>query len=192
MRRVALARAGAIAGISALDAELAHAGPSAMTNPRWLAVAVAGGGAATAALACAVAVACRLQRSATDVSAGDLAPAGFGRAIDAPPFRLLAAVMLVCQGAAHAALLAAGVPNRTGVVAGPAAHVVLAIVGAAIIWLAGRLVSAASASLARAVAVAVARLTARTLVRSRPPCGDRLAPRARGGAVRGRAPPLPA
>src|SRR5206468_2044115 len=100
-----------------------------------------------------------------------------------------AATLLAAQAAAHAALLAAGVPGHAG--AGSVTlHVVLAAAGALVVHGGDRLVAAAAGRLDAAVARLVARLAGAAPV-PRPPTGR--PPAATRGRSRpaGRAPPTP-
>jgi hypothetical protein len=182
-------QASGIAGLSATGAVLAHAGTSGLAETRWLAVALTGAVVAVAAIALALGLALALDRRAAVVHSGAPAPSLLAEAVDAPPFLALVAVMLACQGSAHAALLAAGVPATTGAVASPLLHAALAVAAAWIAWTVQRVVARSSAGLARALASILATCL-------RPPAlrvgGDARRPRTRPGTggLFGRAPPV--
>jgi hypothetical protein len=187
MRRWRGVQASGIAGLSAAGAVVAHAGPQGLSDPRWLAIAVAGAAVASAAIASALGLALALDRRAAALHVG-AAPTRLAHAVDAPPFSALVAVMLVCQASAHVALLAAGVPAATGAVAGPVLHVVLATGGAVLVWALERLVLRGAHRLASALAAVLPRYLA--------PCAGitagsaaPLRARPRAGSHRGRAPP---
>ncbi len=187
MRRWRGVQVSGIAGLSAAGAVVAHAGPQGLSDPRWLAVAVAGAVVASAAIAAALGLALALERRAAALHTGT-ARTRLAQAVDAPPFPALVAVMLVCQGSAHTALLAAGVPAGTGPVAGPVLHVVLATGGALVAWALQRRVLRSVDRLAHALAAILPRYLW--------PCagitaGSAAPLRARPGARshRGRAPP---
>jgi hypothetical protein len=190
MRLQRAVRASAVAGLSALGAVVAHMGPAALTHAGWLAVALAGGGLAVAAIAAALAVTLRLDRRAAGIRAGDPAVATpLERAVDAPPPAALAGAMMLCQGAAHVALLLAGVQPVTGPLLGPLLHLVLAAAAAALLWRVGRALERAAVRLADALSWAL-----EVLLQAGPPAWTPCAPagpsaRPGGGAVRGRAPP---
>ena len=84
---------------------------------------------------------------------------------DAIPFSALVGAMLVCQGCAHYALLAAGAPAHDGPAGSLTLHLLLAIAAAAIVALASRAVRRAAETLASALAHALALLS-----RSGPGC----------------------
>lgn len=157
-------------------------------------VATLGGVVAVTALVAALAAMALLHRRAAQVVTGGIVPpaAVLGGAVDAPPFAVLLAVMTVCQSSAHVALLVAGVPSGMGEITGPVLHLVLAVAGAVLIWLAGRLVAAAAVSLTSAIAALLERLLADEEIPYPAPLSVPPRRHARGGAVHGRAPPLAA
>jgi predicted metal-binding membrane protein len=79
-----------------------------------------------------------------------------------------------------------------GEITGPVLHLVLAVAGAVLIWLAGRLVAAAAVSLTSAIAALLERLLADEEIPYPAPLSVPPRRHARGGAVHGRAPPLAA
>ncbi len=190
MRLQRAVRACAVAGLSAVCAVVAHVGPAALTDVGWLAIALAGGGLAVAAIAAALALTLRLDRRAAEIRSGDADPATpLARAVDQPPPAALAAAMMLCQGAAHVALLLAGVQPETGPLLGPFLHLVLAAAAAALLWRVGRALERAAVRLAEAVSWAL-----EVLLQAGPAAWTPRAPagpsaRPGGGAVRGRAPP---
>ena len=181
-------QASGVAGFSAAGTVVAHAGPQGLADGRWIAIALAGAAVAAAAIASALGVALALDRRAAALHVG-AAPTRLAHVVDAPPFSALVAVMLVCQGSAHAALLAAGVPAATGPVPSPVLHVVLAIGGALVAWALQRLVLRSARRLARALAAVLPRyLWPSGGIPSGTTAPLRARPRA--GGHRGRAPPL--
>jgi hypothetical protein len=188
MRPRRVVRAGGIAGLSAAAAVVAHAGPAGLADPGWLAVAALGSAVALTALAIAAVSVLTLERRAARVRAGEVPEGGLGAALDAPPLGLLVAATIVCQGAAHGALLAAGVPAHTGSIMSAVLHVLLAVAAAAVVWSVERLVAHAAGSLARAVAAALALLLAQRPPRIPAPAGRRWS-QPHAGRVHGRAPP---
>jgi hypothetical protein len=109
---------------------------------------------------------------------------------EAVPFGALVGAMLVCQGCAHYALLAAGAPAHDGPAGSLTLHLLLAIAAAAIIALACRAVRRAAETLASAIADALALLRSeRPRLRAPQICDHRRMRRLAGG-VRGRAPPV--
>jgi hypothetical protein len=186
MRRWRSVQASGIAGLSAAGAVAAHAGPAGLSDGRWLVVALAGAALAVGTIAFALGTALALDRRAARLHPG--VPTPLAHAVDAPPLPALVAIMLVCQGCAHAALLAAGVPARTGAVASPLLHVALAVAGAVIVWSLRRRVARSSAGLVRAIAASLPRLLQRPGASGPAPAPARIRPRS--GGVHGRAPPV--
>jgi hypothetical protein len=183
-------RALAIAGFSAVGAVAAHAGPAGLTNALWLAVAAAGALLGVSAIAATAVVATAHHRRAQRLFAGELTLIdGIDRAVDAPPFNLLVAAMLACQGAAHVMLILAGVAPHGGIGASLTLHVLLAIAGASLVSLLDRVMSWSARTLLRAALAALDRLVRRTSVAAGAPLGT---PRSalRAGGVHGRAPPV--
>jgi len=185
MRRWRSARAGGIAGLSAAGAVVAHAGLAGLGDARWLVVALAGAALGVAMIALGLGAVLRLDRRAAGVRAGTVGP--LACAIDAPSLPALVAVTLVCQGGAHAALLAADVPAGTGAVASPLLHSAFAVAGALIVWALGRRLAGSSARLVRAIAARLARPLGRPSLVGPTPAPPRS--RLRPGCLRGRAPP---
>ncbi len=137
------------AGLAALAAVVAHAGPAGVSDPRSLAAAAVGAGLAALGLSFAASQTLTARRRADGVLAG----AG-GQTIEyaQAPFSVVVAVMLALQGAAHIGLLLAGVHAGAGATAAPALHIVLAIAAACIVVLADRAVASACAALEQVVA----------------------------------------
>ena len=125
-------RAVAFTGLAASSAAVAHGGPAAASDPRWMAAALAG-----AALAGLV-----LWQGWRLLLAG-------GQACAQAPLSALIPAMLLAQLAAHAGLLAAGAPAHTG--AGSLAlHLCLAAIAAVLVkrieaGVAGRVLAARQA-----------------------------------------------
>jgi hypothetical protein len=190
MRLIWLARGLAVSGLSAVSAVAAHEGPSALTAGGPLLAALAG--AAVAALGVGVLLASAVSRYARagrvrrgDLLAARLDPAG------GPGAAALLATLLVCQAAAHASLILFGIAAHGGTPAPLALHVLLALVGAAAMIAFERLLGAATATLADAIATA-----AGTLAWPPAPASAGVTRRPRAAtpdrAQRGRAPPLTA
>jgi hypothetical protein len=125
-------RAGLIAGLSAVAAVFAHAGPAGLEDARWLAAAVAGAALASIAIAGAGSRALRARSRVRRLQAGDAAA---GRPLPAQPmpFATLLLAMLACQGAAHLALLALGLHASAGSSGSLTLHAVLAVLAAALV-----------------------------------------------------------
>jgi hypothetical protein len=187
MRVIWLARGVAVSGLSAAAAAVAHEGPSALAATRPLVAALAGAMVAVAGMGAMLAAAVSRHARAARVRRGDLLAARF-EAGGAPGTAALFATLLVGQAAAHAGLILAGVPAHGGTPAPIALHVVLALVAAAVLVACERVLHAAGATLADAVAAVAGTLaagaapTARAVIRPRS--------RAARRAHRGRAPPL--
>jgi hypothetical protein len=188
MRLIWLARGLGVSGLSAVSAVAAHEGPAALTSGRPLIVAL--GGAAVAAIGVALLLAAATSRyaRATRVRRGDLLAARLDTAT-APGASALVATLLVCQGAAHVSLTLFGVAAHGGPPASPALHVVFGLVAAALMIGFERLLRAAGATLAEAIATAAGTLASERSTRSARPV-RRLLPAAPDRAHRGRAPPL--
>jgi hypothetical protein len=157
-----------------------------LTEVRWLALTTAGGATAVAALAGIAWCTSALRRRARRVAGGDFRDA-FQMALDDPPLSVLIATILVCQGCAHLALLAAGVPAQLGPVASPLVHVAAALAGALLLHGALRFADRAAEELAQAIAQAVARMGASDGWSSIPAVS--VAACTQNGEIHGRAPP---
>ena len=188
VRPVRLVQAGGIAGLSAVGTVIAHAGPGGLADRRWLAAAVLGATMALAGLLLTLKLVLTLRERAESAGAGQL-PEGSLSVPDSIPFSALVGAMLVCQGCAHYALLAAGAPAHDGPAGSLTLHLLLAIAAAAIVALASRAVRRAAETLASALAHALALLLSqRPRLRAPLTCEHRRLRRLAGG-VRGRAPP---
>lgn len=175
-----------LAGLAAAAAVCAHAGPAALADPRWAVPALAGAVAALAGLVLIARATAALTAAARDPGRVGAPPVTVSR----PGIGATAATLLAAQAAAHAALLAAGVPGHAG--AGSVAlHVVLAAAGALVVHGCDRLLAAAAHRLDTAVARLIARLE-RTGAPLRPPAGASPARTRSWSRPPGRAPPLPA
>ena len=190
MRRLWLARGFAVTGLSAVAAVAAHEGPAAFTAGRLLVLALAGAALAAAGVAALLAVSVARAARAARVRRGDLLAARVDLGT-APGATALIAVLLVCQGGAHAALLLAGVGAHGGPPATLALHAVLALVAAGLLILVERLLRRATVTLSDAIAAAVAALAAAVALPS-PASAARPRRGPRRGANHGRAPPLAA
>lgn len=188
MRLIWLARGLGVCGLSAVSAVAAHEGPAALTSGRPLIVAL--GGASVAAIGVALLLAAAVSRyaRAARVRRGDLLAARLDTAT-APGASALVATLLVCQGAAHLSLTLFGVAAHGGPPASLALHVVFGLVAAALMIAFERLLRAAGATLAQAIATATGTLASGRSTRSAGPV-RRLLPAAPDRAHRGRAPPL--
>ncbi len=154
------------AGLAAVAAVVAHAGPAGVTDGRSLTAAAAGALVAAVGLSFAGARILTARRAAAVVTAGGGGDApAYGRA----PFAAVAAAMLVLQGAAHIGLLAAGVHAGAGAAAAPALHIVLAIAAAWVVVLADRAIASAHAALAAVVVGMLELLTAISAAVTPPP-----------------------
>jgi hypothetical protein len=187
MRRLWLARGFAVTGLSAVAAVVAHEGPAAFSDRRPLAVALAGAGVAAAGVAALLAASASRAARAARIRRGDLIAvrADLGTAPAAPA---LVAVLLVCQGGAHGALLVAGIGSHGGPPATLALHAALALAGAGILVGVERVLGRATATLSAAIAAAAAAL-GRGGALSRPRRPARPRPVRRSRAYHGRAPP---
>ena len=161
-------RALSFAGLAATSAAVAHGGIAAMTDPAWAVPALAGAGAATAVLLAGWRLLTARGEHASEASLAALIPA-----------------MLMAQGAAHVALLAAGTAAHGGAAGSLALHLGLAVLAA---WLVHRIDHHTVETAARALA---RRMSSRPPMLPRPASLD--APSGTAHAVsRGRAPPLTA
>jgi hypothetical protein len=145
------------AGLAAVAAVVAHAGPAGVTDGRSLAAAATGAAVAAIGLSFAASRTVDARRRTAGVIAGAGGHSiGYARA----PFSVVVAAMLALQGAAHAGLLLAGVHAGAGATAAPALHIVLAIAAACIVVAADRAVGSAIAALEQVVAGMIELLTA--------------------------------
>jgi len=189
MRPVRFVQVGGIAGLSAVGTVIAHAGPGGLADRRWLAAAVLGAAMALAGLVLTLKLVLALRERAESARAGRL-PEGSQPVPDAFPFSALVGAMLVCQGCAHYALLAAGAPAHDVLAGSLTLHMLLAIAAAAIVALASRAVRRAAETLASAIAHALALLSERPRLRA-PLASEHRRMRRLAGGARGRAPPVP-
>jgi hypothetical protein len=189
MRPVRFVQAGGIAGLSAVGTVIAHAGPAGLADRRWLAAAVLGAAMALAGLVLTLKLVLALRERAESARAGRL-PEGSQSVPDAIPFSALVGAMLVCQGCAHYALLAAGAPAHDGPAGSLTLHLLLAIAAAAIVALASRAVRRAAETLASEIACALARLLSKRPKLRAPQTSQHRRIRLLSGGVRGRAPPV--
>jgi hypothetical protein len=190
MRRLWLARGLAVTGLSAIAAVAAHEGPGAVAAGRPLLIALGGAGVAAAGVAALLAASVSRCARAARVRRGDLLAARVD--LDAAPgASALLAVMLVCQGGAHGALLLAGVAAHGGPPSAFALHALFAMLATALLVGVERLLHRATTGLHQAIAAAAAALGRAA---GSPPPYPFAQPHAaqRGGANRGRAPPVPA
>jgi hypothetical protein len=188
MRPVRFVQAGGIAGLSAVGTVIAHAGPAGLADPLGLAAAVLGAVMALAGLVLTLKLVLALRERAESARAGRF-PEGAQSVPDAIPFSALVGAMLVCQGCAHYALLAAGAPAHDGPAGSLTLHLLLAIAAAAIVALASRAVRRAAETLASAIACALARLLSKRPKLRVPQTSEHRRMRLLAGGVRGRAPP---
>jgi hypothetical protein len=189
VRPVRFVQIGGIAGLSAVGTVIAHAGPAGLADGRWLAAAVVGAAMALAGLVLTLKLVLALRERAERAGAGHL-PEGSQAVPDSIPFSALVAAMLVCQGCAHYALLAAGAPAHDGPAGSLTLHLLLAIAAAAIVALASRAVRRAAQTLAAVLAHALALLLSKRLRLRAPLTSEHRRMRRLAGGVRGRAPPL--
>ena len=158
-------RGAAFIGLAATSAAVAHGGPAAASDPRWLAAALAGAGLAALVL---------WQGWRLLLGRGhDHAPA---------PLPLLIMAMLAAQAVAHVGLLAAGADSHAGT-GTLALHLALAVLGAVAVQRIDVRVArqlAAHRTMPAATVVALSAAPARSLI----PRGPAI------GVSRGRAPPL--
>jgi hypothetical protein len=188
MRPVRIVQAVGIAGLSAVGTVIAHAGPGGLADRRWLAAAVLGATMALAGLVLTLKLVLSLRDRAVSARTGQL-PEGSQSVPDAIPFSALVGAMLVCQGCAHYALLAAGAPAHDGPAGSLTLHLLLAIAAAAIVALASRAVRRAAETLASALAHALALLLSERPRLRAPLTAEHRRMRRLAGGVRGRAPP---
>jgi hypothetical protein len=185
MRRGLIARGLGVAGFSAGGAVVAHAGPAAIGDWVWMGVALAGALLGVGFLALSACVILRLRSRAAALEGLDVSAAIADVELRRSSLPPLVAVMLVCQGTAHVGLLLLGVPARMPF--SPEVHVLLAVAGAAVLWLVERRVCDHTERVRRLVTALVEWLRA-----GRPARNPALAV-AVGGldavARRGRAPP---
>jgi hypothetical protein len=167
---------------------IAHAGPAGLADRLWLAAAVLGAVMALAGLVLTLKLVLALRERAESARAGRF-PEGAQSVPDAIPFSALVGAMLVCQGCAHYALLAAGAPAHDGPAGSLTLHLLLAIAAAAIVALASRAVRRAAETLASAIACALARLLSKRPKLRVPQTSEHRRMRLLAGGVRGRAPP---
>ena len=189
VRPVRFVQAGGIAGLSAFGTVFAHAGPGGLADRRWLAAAVLGATMALAGLVLTLKLVLTLRERAESARAGQL-PEGSLSVPDSIPFSALVGAMLVCQGCAHYALLAAGAPAHDGAAGSLTLHLLLAIAAAAIVALASRAVRRAAETLASALAHALALLLSQRPRLRAPLTSEHRRLRRLAGGVRGRAPPV--
>jgi hypothetical protein len=190
MRLIWLARGLGVSGLSAVAAVAAHEGPAALTSGRALIVAMAGASVAAMGVALLLVAAVSRYARAARVRRGDLLAARLD-STTAPGASALVAAMLVCQGAAHISLTVFGVAAHGGPPASLALHVVLGVGAAAVMIGFERLLRAAGATLADAIACAIGTLPAGGSIRAFRPVRTPL-PASPDRAHRGRAPPLAA
>jgi hypothetical protein len=187
MRMIWLARGLAVSGLSGVSAVAAHEGPGALVAGRPLLAALAGAAVATAGIGALLATAVSQHSRAARVRRGDLLAARLEPG-GAPGAAALLATLLVCQAAAHFSLILFGVAAHGGPPAPLALHALLALLAAAVVIGAERLLGAAGAGLADAIGAALGTLAARHV-----PPGGGIEGRPRSAATdaahRGRAPP---
>ena len=190
MTRWPIVRAALAAGLAAVSAAFAHAGPAGITTPSWLAVSAAGATVAAVALSIAGARTLRTADQLRRLRSGVLAGSAPGQVVPVP-FTVLVAAMLACQGGAHLGLLLAGVHAGSGMGGAIALHCALALASAALLRGVELTVARLTDRLEHAIAAAVAALRC---ARPAPVPSPHPRPRTRrpAGAIRGRAPPLPA
>jgi hypothetical protein len=160
-------RAVTVGGWSAAAALLAHGGPALLADPRWLALAISGSLLAACGLSITAGRAIDRQARLRRIASGRLPPAGTTVFTRAPLSALLGA-MLLCQGAAHAALVAGGVHAAAGTGGTLALHAALAAVGALMVFGLESVLERLTASLADAVKRVLELLTAVVGVTSPP------------------------
>lgn len=188
MRLIWLARGLAVSGLSAFSAVAAHEGPSALAAGRPLLAALAGAAVAALGVGALLASAVSRRARAARVRRGDLLAARLEPG-GGPGAAVLVATLLVCQAAAHTSLILCGVAAHGGPPAPLALHAVLALVAAAVMIVFERLLGAATATLAAAIAVAAGTLAGRPSPALPGIARQPRAARADRGH-RGRAPPL--
>jgi hypothetical protein len=190
MRLIWLARGLGVTGLSAMSAVAAHEGPAVLVSGRPLIAAVGGAAVAAAGIGLLLASAVSRYARAARVQRGNLLAARLDPAT-APGVSALLATMLVCQGAAHLSLTLFGVPAHGGPPASLALHALLGLAAAAVMIGFERLLRAAGAALADAIAAALGTLPAGLSARGPRPFRRPL-PASPGRGQRGRAPPLAA
>lgn len=190
MRLIWLARGLGVSGLSAVSAVAAHEGPATLTSGRPLVVALAGAAVAAMGVGLLLAAAVSRYARAARVRRGDLLAARLDTGT-APGASALVATLLVCQGAAHMSLTLFGVAAHGGPPASLALHLVFGLGAAALMIGFERLLRAAGASLADAIATAAGTLASGLSTRSLRPVRP-LLPAVSDRAHRGRAPPLAA
>ncbi len=191
MPATAVARYLTLAGLAAVSAAAAHGGAATLSNPRWVAPALAGAVIAVASMARLGATTLTAAAAARDLARGRVRHVRPHAAHRQLTLLEAAAVLVAAQASAHAALLVAGAPAHTGVAGALALHLALALVSAAVASGGERLLAAAFARLEDAIAAMLA-----LLLRAPGPRRPRPRPAPPAGAARrlplGRAPPLPA
>jgi hypothetical protein len=187
MRRHALARGSALAGLAAASATAAHGGTAALSDPAWAVPALVAAGAGVAALLHLTGSASRVRVAAARVHVDGGAAAGHRPLGPAET----AAIMLAAQGCAHLGLLAAGAPAHAGQTGALALHTALALLGGALVWRADRALTGALDALSASIAATVELLLALTAA-ARPPAPSPPAGRRDRGRRHGRAPPATA
>ncbi|HEY2789612.1 MAG TPA: hypothetical protein VGI72_09150, partial [Gaiellales bacterium] len=166
MRLVWLSRGLAVSGLSATSAVAAHEGPGALAAGRPLLAALAGAVVAVLGVGALLAAAASRHARAVRIRRGDLLATRLdphGR----PGAAVLVATLLVCQAAAHATLILCGVAAHGGPPAPLALHALLALIAAAAMIACERLLGAATAMLAAAIAAVAGTLAARPAVPAR-------------------------
>ncbi len=188
MRLIWLARGLAVSGLSAMSAVAAHEGPGALAAGRPLLAALAGAAVAALGVGALLASAASRYSRAARIRRGDL----LATRLDphgGPGAAVLVATFLVCQAAAHTTLILCGVSAHGGPPAPLALHALLALTAAAVMIAFERLLGAATATLAAAIAAVAGTLAAGPALPAR---GIARRPHAAlpDRAHRGRAPPL--
>ena len=186
MRGDTCARAAWVAGYSAAAAVIAHAGPSGLADPRWVAVALLGAAIALAAVLAAGAAAVRLRSRTARVARADISAAAGPIGTFETPLPGLFGLFLVCQTAAHLALLVLGTHGST--TGSLALHVGLAMLGALLLWLGQQWFGRQVALLAELIARLAATLRAQR--RAWPVQRDVVAWTWRGDSLGARGPPV--
>jgi hypothetical protein len=174
-----------VAGYSAAAAVIAHAGPSGLADPRWVAVALLGAAIALAAVLAAGAAAVRLQSRTARVARADISAAAGPIGTFETPLPGLFGLFLVCQTAAHLGLLVLGTHGST--TGSLALHVGLAMLGALVLWLGQQWFGRQVALLAELIARLAATLRAQR--RAWPVWRDIVAWTWRGDSLGARGPP---
>jgi hypothetical protein len=187
MRLIWLARGLGVSGLAAVSALAAHEGPPALAGGRPLIIALAGAAAAAIGVGLLLAAAVSRYARAARVRRGDLLAARLDTGT-APGASALAAILLVCQGAAHVSLTLFGVAAHGGPPAALSLHVLFGLGAAALMIGFERLLRAAGATLSDAIAAAAGTLASGLSTRGFPPVRNPLAATP-DRAHRGRAPP---